>query len=378
MARGKNYFGPRSGSVGNVTVYELNGQLVWRSKRRKPSTPKRTKEAMNQRTKMANVTTAWKHFEGSLKDNFELKRPGQTDYNAFVSVNLSNARVYLTKNEAEEHYCVADNFVVSQGTLKPDIEVEQADSLYLSSIAVGRLDIGPTTTIGELSKAIIDHGNGLWLSGDELLFYSNTPSFLIGDDEEVARNQTHAYFRCVRITLNPNDNAPLPRIYSLSTFCTSEGWLAVERWGAMLCAWVHRRRDHEGRLLCTNQSLAGLNPALEHFASDEARMHAIESYGLSASNHYRPNQPLPPIAGPVSENDVTTVTISVSAQPPEGGSVAGGNTVPRDTILTLSASPSPGWKFRCWNDGTLTRLRSIMALADNTFTALFEPESKQA
>ena len=54
-----------------------------------------------------------------------------------------------------------------------------------------------------------------------------------------------------------------------------------------------------------------------------------------------------------------TATISVRANPAEGGTVSGGGTYPVGSSRQISASPNPGWSFTGWNDGNTQNPRTI-------------------
>ncbi len=82
----------------------------------------------------------------------------------------------------------------------------------------------------------------------------------------------------------------------------------------------------------------------------------------------------------VPSNDVTytanfaqsIATISVVANPINGGTVGGSGTYNVGAAATISASPASGWFFANWNDGDTNSSRSIIVPATNaTYTANF-------
>lgn len=54
------------------------------------------------------------------------------------------------------------------------------------------------------------------------------------------------------------------------------------------------------------------------------------------------------------------------------GTVTGGGTYEYGTIITLTATPNGGYKFKQWVDGVTTASRSITVTGNATYSALFE------
>ena len=72
----------------------------------------------------------------------------------------------------------------------------------------------------------------------------------------------------------------------------------------------------------------------------------------------------------------TTVTVSVTAQPAEGGSVTGGGTYSAGSTATLVATPVEGWQFAGWQDGETAATRDVkVGLYGNNYVALFERQA---
>lgn len=127
MARIDNETIPSGGPVGNLIFCERDGKHYVRTKLRKPANPTQTPANMKQKCNRTNLITNWKGFYGALIGCFESKHPGQSDNNAFVGVNAQQAKVYRSKHEAEMNASVAENFVVSMGTLVPPVKVQRVE-----------------------------------------------------------------------------------------------------------------------------------------------------------------------------------------------------------------------------------------------------------
>lgn len=66
-----------------------------------------------------------------------------------------------------------------------------------------------------------------------------------------------------------------------------------------------------------------------------------------------------------------THTITVNANPAEGGTVTGGGTYAYGQLASLSATANEGYEFLTWNDGVTTANRIIMVTQDATYEAAF-------
>ena len=69
----------------------------------------------------------------------------------------------------------------------------------------------------------------------------------------------------------------------------------------------------------------------------------------------------------------TVYTITVLAEPEEGGNVDGGGEYPEGTVIELSAHPNPGYSFDHWDDGETLNPRTVEVTCDATYTAIFTP-----
>ena len=69
----------------------------------------------------------------------------------------------------------------------------------------------------------------------------------------------------------------------------------------------------------------------------------------------------------------TVYTITVQAEPEEGGTVDGEGHFPEGTEIELRATPNTGYSFDRWNDGETQNPRTVEVTGDVTYTAIFTP-----
>lgn len=216
------------GRVGETTYYVNGGQQIARQAKNNSNygeTARRSEAQQLRRIMWANLVNFYKASATWMPKAFETKKRNQTDYNKFMQLNIGTARIALTKDEAAAGACVVDGFIVSQGSL-PTIELAQELTGYTTGIALGDLTIGATTTIGQLTAAILAN-NSNYREGMQLSFVNYTQST---DPLGIPRLVCRLY----EVTLN-NESTELVRSY-LPDFAST---------------------TIDGQLGCTNQSTDG-------------------------------------------------------------------------------------------------------------------------
>ena len=376
----------QKGSVGEIIVYERGGKHYMRSKPGKQHNPTRTAVSMSLKCKWANLVICWRRFNGALKGNFECKRDGQTDYNAFLGINLQTTKVLLSKQEREQGMALAENFAISMGTLLPVVEVHDSGTAWQSDIAIDLPAITGDTKVNELTFSLMRCNEGLFRFGDEILFTRMEQRPAIDN-----RNPDVLAYSNLFI-VSPYDERPLREVMHCESdgkvdgFLVHEGHLAapkrveelhysLENYMTnsdipSLVAWTRRRKTGPKRYQVTSQSLVGANPIAAPYLTAEAMERAIRSYG--------------PLKGPGSKSfsvedgqievPLVRVTIQASAAQPATGWVDGGGQYSVGSQVVLRAMPSEGHRFLCWDDGLLTPERSLTATSDLTLRAIFAPE----
>ena len=109
-----------------------------------------------------------------------------------------------------------------------------------------------------------------------------------------------------------------------------------------------------------------------HFSgwyTDSAKVSSNKSYSF-------------PVTGSVTliaKFEKDSYTITVSADPAEGGTVTGSGSYSKGTLVTLNAIPNSGWHFVGWYNGSIQTSSSAsdphLVIADVTLTAKFEKDA---
>lgn len=265
------------GRIGDTTYYvsmdrqiarqALNSSNYGESARRSPS-------QQGRRVMWSNLVNFYKSSKGWMPKAFESKSSKQTDYNRFMSANLAGARIALTKTQAAVGACVADAFIVAQGSLR-SIQVSRMADTWQTDIALGALTINDNTTVGVFADACIKNNNWI-LEGDQI-------SFISYQQYIDAQNTPHVICTAYEVTLYRNSEDKL-RDY-LPEFCsqvsTAKNLATSNDISTGGFAYILSRNLGGGRLQVSTQQLITNNDVMIlQYSSATNVQAAIESYGV--------------------------------------------------------------------------------------------------
>lgn len=167
MAIVQNFWlkGAKKRLAGSV-IYKAGGQTIQRELASEVSNP-RTRAQMMQRVRWANCVAFYRANASWMKYAFETKKQNQSEYNKFMSLNVANNRIYLTKQAAASGACVVDSFIMTQGSL-PSISYNLSGGYIRTNIYLDTtIDLNTYSTIAELSQAILNVNPGVQ-EGDQI------------------------------------------------------------------------------------------------------------------------------------------------------------------------------------------------------------------
>lgn len=146
------------GRSGQNTYYVANGRQIMRPALNNSNygeSARRSAAQQLRRVKWADLVNLYKASAAWMPKAFESKKKGQTDYNKFMQVNVNNAVISLTKDEALNGAIVVAPVQLTQGSL-PSVAVTKQGNAYVTNLAVGSgFAFGADTTIGQLTAALV-------------------------------------------------------------------------------------------------------------------------------------------------------------------------------------------------------------------------------
>lgn len=263
------------GRVGQTTFYVSGQQQIARQALNNSNygeTARRSEAQQNRRVLWANLVNFYKTSASWMPKSFETKRANQSDYNKFMQVNISTARVALTKDEAAAGACIVDGYLISQGSL-PSIEIVALTNQWRTNLALGALTIGAETTNAELTAAL-EANNANVRAGMQLSYVSYQQSV---DPLGTPR----AICRCYEITLSRTDTS-LVRDH-LPDFCsqTVDGNLGTST-NVSVGGFAYILSELQGGALrvSTQQLVVNNSVLINRYTSSLQVANAVSSYGV--------------------------------------------------------------------------------------------------
>ena len=267
-----------SGKLGKGVVFRQtpHGTVMAKAGRK---SRKRSQGQAEVRCRIANASANYRLYAGKLKQAFEGKGTGVSDFNQYVGVNYSNP-VYITKTMRVSGCCVLADYTFTVGSLPPISYAVDGSGVLVSQISLGRLVIDEHTTVGAFTQALIANNVSLeFEDGDQLTFF-------LGAQSVDAQGMPRANMVAKKVILSEDDDVTtLWSVVGPEGFRSVDGFLgmgsALENGGA---AWVHSRDKVSGDTLVSTQKLFVVNEILTYYRSQQAMRASADSYGGINSN----------------------------------------------------------------------------------------------
>ena len=300
-----------SGKLGKGVVFRQtpHGTVMAKAGRK---SRKRSQGQAEVRCRIANASANYRLYAGKLKQAFEGKGTGVSDFNQYVGVNYSNP-VYITKTMRVSGCCVLADYTFTVGSLPPISYAVDGSGVLVSQISLGRLVIDEHTTVGAFTQALIVNNTALeFEDGDQLTFF-------LGAQSVDAQGMPRANMVAKKVILSEDDD-----VTTLWSLVGPEGFRSVDGFlgmGSVLenggAAWVHSRDKVSGDTLVSTQKLFVVNEILTYYRSQQAMRASADSYGGINSNRVYLN--------PKSEENANGVTVPGGGNGGNGGSSSTGS-----------------------------------------------------
>lgn len=261
------------GSIGGVTYRRIGGVTVASQKVPAKSHAKQTLRLMLTRMRWVNLVQLWRAIDmTSWHPAFAKENKRISDFNEFMKANVNANLTFITKSISNAMGCVVAPVTLTSPSYLPTISVNFGNNdVPVSSLSVGTLTIGNSTTLKAFSDAIINNNNG-WMSGDKLTILIVLQSV---DSYGVPRATADA----LEITLDSAaDYDLLSDHVDVSLLSVVDGHLALTSISAGGVAFVHSRIV-DSDTITSYQSLVVNNSYLSQYQGRNAFNAAVESYG---------------------------------------------------------------------------------------------------
>lgn len=266
--------------LGDSVIYQAMGQTRSRVLATTVRNP-RTTAQMNQRVKWANLVNLYRANQSWMKYAFERKKSTQSDYNKFMSLNVTGSNIFLTKDIAAAGGCVVQAYQITQGSL-PSIEstYETSEGWWGTNIYLGNSFLFNAVTVADFARAVLDNNPAI-REGDQLSFIRMTQM------TNADNGAPYVIVRKYEVVLSLSNTSPvydyLPSDYIDSSEAATNARLVVRNSG-YAGGWVLiLSRTSGGRTSVSSQRIVVANNTamIEAYSSAAALAAAIASYGES-------------------------------------------------------------------------------------------------
>lgn len=313
------YLKGASQRLGGVVLYQSQGRTLARELAPSVSNP-RTPTQMVQRVKLANVVAVYRANRNWMQGSFEDKKQSESDYNAFVSANLAVSIVATSKREAAAGAAVVAPYKVTSGSL-PTVEHSLTETNLISNLLLGALTIGSTTTVGQLSNALIGNNNSI-REGMQLSLVMNLQQM------NEASAIPYIVVRAYELIINTNSTDLLSDYFPGSIIASTGGAsnrlaLVYTSLGSGAASFI-LSETVSGKTRVSTQSLVMFGPGTVYssYTSEQAWTAAVTSYGENAINFLDANSAA---GAPPVDIALSVVSLNINDQTiTTGGTIVGG------------------------------------------------------
>lgn len=266
----------RKGRIGETTYYASKGRQIARQALNNSNygeSARRSLAQQRRRVKWANLVNFYKLCSRWMPKAFESKKPGQTDYNKFMQLNINTQRVALTRDQAINGGCVPDAFAITQGTIAPCALSAQS---LTSRLIIGETfnpASADTVTIGELAQALIENNADI-VAGMQLSLVAAGANT---DGAGVPRTQVDFY----EAVLDPTSTEVLSKYFGNELERGGNNTLSCGALahGGQPSAFILSQQTDTG-LRVSSETLSGTFTLAEQFSTAAVVDAAIATYGL--------------------------------------------------------------------------------------------------
>lgn len=153
MAKGNFLLGYARGSVGDVTFSRVKGNQVAKARNRNPANPNTIPQAM-QRSLFADAVRFYtRGVQNAFKFAFERKLENESDYNAFMRLNV-NRGVRIGKSP-ESMYPAIGDWLVADGSITPPLKEDAGVGTVIDDYSAGTYIAKDTAPAEYVAEALL-------------------------------------------------------------------------------------------------------------------------------------------------------------------------------------------------------------------------------
>lgn len=298
--------------LAGAVYYKSGGRTISRQLADSVTNP-RTRAQMMQRVRWANCVAFYRANASWMKYAYESKKAFQSEYNKFMSLNVANNRIYLTKQAAASGACVVDEFVMTQGSLPSITYSDAGDSVITNIYVPTSFEPSENITVAQFAQAVLAENPGVQ-ENDQLSFIRYT---------QMVNEQTGYPYVIVRkyeVLLDLSNPQPLSNYWPMDLISfivqDSKQKLEIIKTGNAGGLLLVLSRTIGGKTYVSTQSILPIDnqSTISAWSSASALNRAINSYGESTeaflssdSAGYAENEPIQLVPLSIEIDSITYV-----------------------------------------------------------------------
>lgn len=302
------------GKVGNTSYYTSEGRQLARQAQNNSNygeNASRTPLQQSRRVMWPNLVNFYTANKAWMKKSFENLKPGVSEFNRFIQLNINSADVALTRQQAQAKIWVPARYRVSQGSLPSISMVEELSGSMTNCMRLdlGDFTISPDKTRGQMYQALIDNNANI-KAGDAIaaIKFSGTTTgpFNIS-------GYLPASYKYKEFVINPNDETPL----KTNDFQNIDGLFVIQEFSSGLCVFIHTRNSGGKLYVSTEDMITNIDDSdIEMWSGDAQKASATASYGETEEVVLAPGG-----STSYSTGDDNTTGGNTPSQPGNGGNL---------------------------------------------------------
>lgn len=275
MSKFIGIFRKQRGKVGDFVFRKQGSEYIVSEKPPKKGTSMGTRNQALYRAQWGNLVRFWQSFSDRDKPSFEAATINVSHFNLYMRANINGSRVYLTKDQVRLGGCVVAPYRISEGSLPVVPLTYESGGYYASTIQLGELVIGSSTTVSDFSRAVVEN-NTDFQSGDQIAVFIATQ--IVESVGGLPRVTMQGFKIELDTSSDDAEVTGLLDVMGTGNISAVDGHLCVARGDG--AAIVHSRKSSSGDTLVSTQSFVVNNAVLSLYTTAEARLKAAESYGI--------------------------------------------------------------------------------------------------
>lgn len=302
------------GKIGNTSYYTSEGRQLARQAQNNSNygeNASRTPLQQSRRVMWPNLVNFYTANKAWMKKSFENLKPGVSEFNRFIQLNINSADVALTRQQAQSKIWVPSRYRVSQGSLPSITRLHEIEGANVEGMKISLGDFVPSEgeLRGDMYKAMIENNANI-KAGDAIVavqFYGTTGSpFSIS-------GYRPASYKYKEYVIDPNDETPI----EASEFAYQDGIFIITEFMSTMCVFIHTRNSGGKLYVSTEDMVTAIDdPDIDLWRETAQKNSATASYGETGEVILAPGG-----STSSSTGDDSTTGGSTPSQPGNGGNL---------------------------------------------------------